>query len=126
MTHQAQQKAAHVNDVGTKFVITFREGKAVLPIQSATSLIIFLLPPDDVLDPATTALAEIVAGAATLVTNGEDGKAQYATVAGDLPVPGRWGVQGRVTLTSPAGTWSSEVGWFQVLPNLDSPEFLTL
>jgi hypothetical protein len=55
--------------------------------------------------------------AATLTTDGSDGKAEYLTAAGELDEGGTWEVQ----LKDGSGPWRADVIKFQVLGNLPDP-----
>jgi hypothetical protein len=83
--------AVHAEDVGILIVVVAKDAAgAVINISAAEQLLIKLKQPGM---PA-------VEKAATLLTDGTDGKMKYLTVAGDLPSPGLWKVQGYVVLDS--------------------------
>jgi hypothetical protein len=96
----------HVNDVGTVFEITVKDGTAVVDISSATSIRIFFKKPDGTVSSQT----------ATFSTNGEDGKMKYTSVSGFLDKAGSWRIQGRVIMSG--GTWRTSIGNFDVYANL--------
>lgn len=97
----------HVGDVGTVFEITLMDGDVVVPLGDATVLQIVF----------TKARRQgTVTMVAVLTSNGDDGKLQYVTVAGDLSAAGKWKVQAIVTL--PSGVWHSDIGYFTVHKNL--------
>lgn len=98
----------HVNDIGTTFTVTIREGKTALDISTATTKDILFKRPDKTL--------LTVAGA--FVTDGTDGKIIYTTVDGDLNDKGRYCIQAKVVTA--AGSWNSEVDFFEVFKNLVS------
>lgn len=93
----------HVGDVGTEFVVavTDEDGSAV-NISAAAPMLIFLTKPD----------GTVLAKTAVLDTTGTNGLMKYVTVAGDLSAPGRWKIQGRVTLGG--SRWSTREAAFTV------------
>ena len=97
----------HLNDIGTVFEITLMDGDVVVPLDTATSLQVLFLKPDQ----------SIATKTATLKTDGTDGILQYTTIDGDLSAIGKWKVQARVE--TPEGKWSSDIQEFKVYKNLD-------
>jgi len=96
----------HVNDIGTVFTITIREGTAPVDISTATTKNIIFKRQDQSINT--------VAG--SFVTDGSDGQITYSTVSGDLSVSGEYCIQAKIVM--PAGTWNSEVDHFDVYKNL--------
>lgn len=98
----------HLNDIGTVFELTMKDGDDVVDISGATTLEIHFEKP-------TTPISTVVK-TASLKATGVDGVMYYVTVDGDLDTLGKWRVQGKVTL--PTGTWSSDISTFKVHKNL--------
>ena len=96
----------HIGDIGTRFIVTVRDGEAVCPLELATTLQIIFKRPDK----------QLLTKTATLVTDGSDGQIQYTTIAGDLSQAGAWSFQARIV--SPAGEWHSDIQPFTIYPNL--------
>jgi hypothetical protein len=96
----------HVDDVGTRFLITVKENGSGVDISSAEALSIYIRKPDDTL----------VARSGTLNTDGTDGKMYYDTVSGDLNAAGHYKLQGRVSLSS--STYYTTIYNFQVHCNV--------
>ena len=96
----------HLNDIGTIFEVTFKEGSDVVDISSATTKRIHFRKPN----------GAVVQQDGTFSSDGTDGKLKYTAVTDDLNVLGKWKLQGYVVLT--AGTWSSSIDSFVVHPNL--------
>jgi NAD/NADP transhydrogenase alpha subunit len=96
----------HVNDVGTRFLITVKEDSTVVDISGAESLSIFIRKPDDTL----------LARSGNLHTDGTDGKMYYDLASGDVNVAGHYKLQGRVSLSS--STYYTNVYNFQVHCNI--------
>ncbi len=98
----------HVDDVGTTIEVTLTEDGSIVDVSSATTQEIKIKSPDGTVTTKTS----------TFVTNGTDGKIEFVSIAGDFDRDGVWRIQARVVLTSPAGTWNSDLGEFTVFPNL--------
>ncbi len=96
----------HVNDVGTRFLITVKEDSTVVDISGAESLNIYIRKPDDTL----------LARSGNLHTDGTDGKMYYDLASGDVNVAGHYKLQGRVSLSS--STYYTNVYNFQVHCNI--------
>ena len=97
----------HVDDVGTVFRSTIKDNGVVLPVDSATSILITFKKPD----------RSTIERTAVLDTDGLDGKVKYVSVSGDLDQPGdAWKAQFTVTL--PSGLWHSDFYTFKVERNL--------
>ncbi len=96
----------HVDDVGTRFLITVKENGSGVDISSAEALSIFIRKPDDTL----------IARSGTLNSDGTDGKMYYDTASGDLNAAGHYKLQGRVSLSS--STYYTTIYNFQVHCNV--------
>ena len=100
----------HVNDIGTKFVVEFRDKGKVLDVSSASSVkkIIF--------NKTKAKNTKTVVQNANFYTDGKDGRIVYTSVLGDIDIDGTWEIQGYVELSD--GKWYSEIDSFEVYPNL--------
>ena len=96
----------HVGTIGFIFERTVQEAGAVVDIRTATV--------KQMLFKAKA--GEVKVKEASFKTDGQDGTLIYTTVAGDLDVPGEWGLQ--IALAMPAGTFYSNIEKFQVHENL--------
>lgn len=96
----------HVNDVGTRFLITVKDDGEIVNISGVPAISLIFKKPDD----------SIIYRSGLLFTNGVDGKVYYDTVAGDLDEAGYYKLQGRVVLTS--GTFYTDIHTFQVHCNI--------
>lgn len=98
----------HVGDIGTAFIGTVKDaGGNIIDLSGASTLTITFEKPD----------ASTTAKTGSLVTDGTDGKMQYATAAAsDLDQSGQWRWQGRVVLAG--GTWHTDIHVFEVHANL--------
>jgi hypothetical protein len=98
----------HVDDYGTVFIIPIvDQSGAIVDVSGATTKQIWFENPRGTVTLQT----------ATFTTTGTDGKIQYTTAAGDLPIPGLWKMQGYVVLS---GTQAYHTEWleFAVVRNL--------
>lgn len=96
----------HVDDVGTRFLLTIKDDGEVVDISQASSISIIFKKPDD------TAMYR----PGTVLSDGMDGIAYYDTIAGDLDNAGLYKLQARVAL--PSGTYYTDIHSFQVHCNL--------
>lgn len=96
----------HKNDVGTRFLITVKEGASIVDISSAQTLGIFIRKPDD----------STIARSGNLHTDGTDGKMYYDLASGDVNAAGHYKLQGRVSLSS--STYYTNIYDFQVHCNV--------
>jgi hypothetical protein len=96
----------HVDDVGSKLLITVYDNDEVVDISDAVVLNIFIKKPDGVL----------LTKYATLENDGTDGKMYYLTEDGDLDIAGNYKIQGKVVITG--GTYYTSTGTFKVHCNL--------
>ena len=97
----------HVNDVGTKFLITVKDSGVVVNVSGANVLQIDFRKPDD----------SIFSRSGTIYTDGSDGKIYYNTIAGDLNEAGNWKIQGKIS-PSGGGTYYTDIHTFKVHRNL--------
>ncbi|MFA5216867.1 BppU family phage baseplate upper protein [Sulfuricurvum sp.] len=98
----------HVGDIGTKFLVTVKEGDDPVDISEATTKNIIFKKPN----------GTSVTKAGIFETDGTDGKIYYKTLsASDLDVAGIWTIQASIVLPS-LGTWKSSIGNFKVYDNL--------
>ena len=96
----------HLNDVGTAFEVTIKDGSDAVDVSAATTKEIIFRSPAGVKKVK----------AASFKTDGTDGIIQYTTVADDLDEEGRWGIQGHIVLGS--GDWNTDLDEFLVHRNL--------
>ena len=96
----------HVNDIGTKFLVTIKDDGVVVDISAASSISIIFKKPDD----------EVVNKTGTLYTDGTDGKVYYDTLEGDLDEAGHYKLQAKVVLAG--GSYYTDIYNFQVHCNL--------
>tara|TARA_R110000824_G_scaffold249238_1_gene438244 strand:- start:2888 stop:3196 length:309 start_codon:yes stop_codon:yes gene_type:complete len=96
----------HINDVGTKFLVTVTDGDSAVDISSAsTKQLIFKKPSGAKLTKATS-----------FVADGTDGKMQYSVAADDLDEAGSYKLQGKVIISD--GTFYTDIHTFKVYRNL--------
>jgi len=96
----------HKNDIGTKFLVTVKDGTTAVDISTATEKLIIFKKPD----------GGILTKTCTFETDGTDGKVFYCSVSGDLNETGSWEIQVSITLST--GTWKSSTNCFIVYGNL--------
>jgi hypothetical protein len=96
----------HVNDVGTRFLITVKDDNEIVDVSGVSSISLIFKKPSD-----TT-----IYRSGLLFTNGVDGKVYYDTVAGDLDEAGYYKLQGRVDFAS--GVFYTDIHTFQVHCNI--------
>lgn len=87
----------HVNDIGTRFLLTIQESGSGVDISSASSISLIFKKPDD----------EVIYRSGILYTDGTDGKVYYDTISGDLDEAGQYKLQARVAL--PSGTYYTDI-----------------
>lgn len=99
----------HVGNVGSLVVVRFvdQDGESI-DISTASPLRIHFLKPNGLRVERT----------ASLNTTGADGRAKYATIAGDLDVAGIWQGEGYATIG--AATWTTDPFTFAVVGNLQA------
>tara|TARA_B100001123_G_C15288352_1_gene1016482 strand:- start:257 stop:568 length:312 start_codon:yes stop_codon:yes gene_type:complete len=98
----------HVDDIGTRFLLTVKDSGVVVNLAPATLLQVNFRKPDDTVVNKT---------ASTLVDGSIiSGVMYYDTIAGDLDQAGHYKLQGKVSLTS--GTYYTDIHTFKVHCNL--------
>ena len=96
----------HINDVGTKFLVTVTDGTTAVDISSATTKqLIFQKPSGTKLTKATV-----------FTSDGTDGKMQYSVVTDDFDEAGSYKLQGKVVISD--GTFYTDIHTFKVHRNL--------
>lgn len=96
----------HLNDVGTKFLVTVTDGSSAVDISSASAKQIIIQKPSGTkLTPA-----------AAFDSDGTDGKMSYITVVNDLDEAGSYKLQGKVVISD--GTFYTDITSFKVHRNL--------
>lgn len=96
-----------IDDVGTQFLITLKDGSDIVNLAGATVKQIIFHKPD----------SSLLTKNASLYTDGTDGKLYYTSIDGDLDQEGLWKIQVVVNFTSSA-KFHSDIGTFQVYSNL--------
>lgn len=96
----------HLNDIGTIFEVTIKDGDNVVDISSATTKEIIFKSKDRTITTKT----------GVFVTDGTDGKIKHTSIANELNVVGVWSIQGFVVL--PSGEWHSDISTFEIHKNL--------
>tara|TARA_B100001564_G_scaffold249892_1_gene212237 strand:+ start:1629 stop:1940 length:312 start_codon:yes stop_codon:yes gene_type:complete len=96
----------HVNDVGTRFLITIKEDDVVVDITNATTIAIYIARPDDSMLARTGTVSDAV-----------NGQLYYDIQAGDLNEAGHYKLQARVTLNT--GTYYTSIYNFQAHCNVE-------
>ena len=96
----------HVDDVGTRFLITVQDDGVAVDISSATARQINFKKPS----------ATVLNRTGSLFTDGTDGKMYYDAVAGDLDEAGDYKIQGKVIFS--VGNFSTDVKKFKVHCNI--------
>ena len=102
----------HLNDIGTIFKLTLKDGVVIVDLSSATTKEIIFKKPDNTF---VTQTARFLDGTG----DGTDGIIEYVSISGDLNVVGNWVLQAHVVLTSPVGEWRSSHHSFRVRSNLE-------
>ena len=98
----------HQNDIGTRFLMTVKDGSDLVNISGATALEVDFRKPSDT----------IINRSALRFDDGSSvsGVMYYDAVAGDLDEVGRYKLQGKVFL--PSGTFYTDIHTFKVHCNL--------
>lgn len=98
----------HQNDIGTRFLMTVKDGSDLVNISGALSLRVDIRKPSDT----------IINRSALRLNDGSaiSGVMYYDTVSGDLNEIGNYKLQGLVTL--PSGTYHTDIHTFKVHCNL--------
>ena len=96
----------HLNDIGTQFLLTVKDGSSAVDISSATTKQVIIQKPSGDKITANTAFS----------SDGTDGKMYYNTVAGNLDEAGTYKIQGKVIISD--GTFFTDITTFKVYRNL--------
>lgn len=96
----------HVDDIGTKFSITIKDGDLAIDLSSSINIILTFRKPSD----------ELITRTASFVTDGTNGQIYYDTEPGDLEEAGYYKLQAKVTF--PNGVFYTNIHTFQVHCNL--------
>ena len=96
----------HVNDIGTSFTLTIKDGDSAVDISSATTKKIVIKKPSGTKLSYSTAF----------VSDGTDGKMRYNVVSGDLDEAGTYKLQSYVIISD--GTFYTDITSFKVYRNL--------
>lgn len=89
-------KEIRVNDVGTRFTVTVKDGDGnIIDLSNYSTTIINFIKPDK----------SVFTRNMNFDSNGVDGKLFYASVSGDLNQQGYW--EFYLSLASASGSWSS-------------------
>lgn len=96
----------HLNDVGTIFEFTIKDGSVVVDVSGATTQEIIFRSPSGVEKVKTSVFK----------TNGVDGIIQYPTIAADIDEEGRWQIQGHVVIST--GDFRTDISEFVVHRNV--------
>ena len=100
----------HVNDFGTRFLVTVKEDGVGVDLSGASELTINFRKPSDTIAART---GSVLADGSAL-----SGVMYYDTIAGDLDEIGHWKLQGKISITE--GTFYTNVSSFQVHSNVNS------
>ena len=98
----------HQDDVGTRFLMTVKDGSDLVNISGATSLRVDIRKPSDTL---INRLASRFDDGSSI-----SGVMYYDTVVGDIDEVGNYKLQGVVTL--PSGTYHTDIHTFKAHCNL--------
>jgi hypothetical protein len=96
----------HVDDIGTKFTITIKDGDSIVDISDAVLVLLIIRKPD----------SEIITRNASFTSNGEDGQVYYDIMDGDLDEAGFYKLQAKISFQN--GVFYTNVHTFQVHCNL--------
>lgn len=96
----------HVDDVGTRFLITIKEDDAVVDISNADTISIYIKRPDDSLLARTGTISD-----------GPNGQLYYDIQAGELNEAGLYKLQSRVSIGT--ATYYTTIYNFQVHCNVE-------
>lgn len=96
----------HVDDVGTAFTLTIKDGDSAVNISTATTKKIIIKKPSGTKLTYNTAF----------VSDGSDGKMVYSAAAGDLDEAGTYKLQSYVIISD--GTFYTDITSFKVYRNL--------
>ena len=102
----------HLNDIGTKFVITVKDGGETVDISNGnvSSRSIIFRKPSDIVVTKTGSVYDTGSGAS--------GVMYYDALPGDLDEVGFWKLQGKIEFTGELGVFYTDIHTFQVHSNL--------
>ena len=96
----------HLNDIGTKFLVTVKDGSSVVNVSTASTKQIIIKKPS----------GATLTKSASFESDGTDGQINYTIIADDLDEAGTYQLQGKVILSD--GTFSTDITKFKVHRNL--------
>jgi len=96
----------HVDDIGTKFSITIKDGDDVVDISDALFVTLFFRRPDN----------EVIERDASFTSDGSDGQIYYNIIGGDFDEAGYYKMQAKVIFAN--GVFYTNIHTFQVHCNL--------
>jgi hypothetical protein len=100
----------HVDDIGTRFLITVKDDGSVVDISQAAALQVSFRKPSDLIierSPSTQGTGSSVSGVM-----------YYDSIAGDLDEVGHYKLQGKVTLGGGSGIYYTDIHTFKVNCNI--------
>tara|TARA_Y100001973_G_scaffold105425_1_gene178527 strand:+ start:746 stop:1060 length:315 start_codon:yes stop_codon:yes gene_type:complete len=99
----------HVDDVGTRFLVTIKDDSSTVDLSDATLKQLNFRKPDD----------SVISRSASFIAGGSQasGVMYYDSVVGDLDQAGNYKLQGKVTI--PSGTYYTDIHTFKVYCNLE-------
>ena len=96
----------HLNDIGTKFLVTITDGSSAVDVSSASTKQIIIKKPS----------GSKLTVAASFNSDGSDGKIYYNALADNLDEAGSYKLQGKVIISD--GTFYTDITSFKVHRNL--------
>ena len=96
----------HLNDIGTKFLVTITDGSSAVDVSTASTKQIIIKKPS----------GSKLTKTASFNSDGSDGKIYYTTVTDDLDEAGSHKLQGKVIISD--GTFYTDIQTFKVYRNL--------
>jgi len=100
----------HKDDIGTRFLLTVKDGLDFVNISGAIALQVdFRKPSDTIINRSALRLDD---------GSSVSGVMYYDAVAGDLDETGKYKLQGKVYLDGGSGTFYTDIHTFQVYCNL--------
>ena len=100
----------HADDIGTRFLITVKDGVSGVDISQAAALQVSFRKPSDLIIERTG----LTQGTGSSVS----GVMYYDSVSGDLNEIGHYKLQGKVTLGGGSGTYYTDIHTFKVNCNI--------
>lgn len=97
----------HVDDLGTKFIVTVKDGDSVIDVSGATTKNIIFKKPS----------GTKVTAAASFETDGTNGVISYITTGTELDEAGTYKIQAHVVLSA-GNEFHSDISTFKVYRNL--------